>query len=442
MKASEGHAPANHRVSAHVDHEGDEEGMAAPREIPAGAGRLLSLRRRRGFESSCHVAGHGLQLDPELLRGVRPRDGVLQLPKCSDKRFVLRASEVTRQGGVPPRVGRLEGSVARHSVQASRPTMRSAPTNPATRDEGPAATTSRAGGVRNRYRRPRPEGLEGVERFGHAAPTIGSGTRSHRGREGPLRPAARMTELLLVPELRIPAAEVPPVVVALVGVEVDHGEIEPVFRFEHVVVGPAVDHAMGAVVAVEVDDVISDHVHGAMERPEDVVVEDLHPLTPSAVPPVVDVFDEEHRDGLEVLRVDRHSVAGRELVDLVAGYQFLQRVHDVPLLHSPDGEAQPDGIRDPGDRAPALPTPQSAHCGSRFSMKARGPSLKSGWVWCKRLNAQPYSLASVWLVSSEFQMLCMVSDTARGEFAAIAPAISSTVRAKSLAGTTSSTSPI
>src|SRR5207302_689630 len=81
---------------------------------------------------------------------------------------------------------------------------------------------------------------------------------------------------------------------------------------------PAVDDAVSVVVAVEVDDVVADQVHRAVEQPKALVVERLDARPARPVAAVVDIVGEEHGQAVDILAVDRDRVALGQLTDLVA----------------------------------------------------------------------------------------------------------------------------
>ena len=75
-------------------------------------------------------------------------------------------------------------------------------------------------------------------------------------------------ELLGVPGPHPAAAEAPLAADSFVRVEVRQGHVEPVLRFEDVVVSAAIHDAVRVIVAVEVDHVVADEVHRTMEVAE------------------------------------------------------------------------------------------------------------------------------------------------------------------------------
>src|SRR5262249_34734662 len=121
-----------------------------------------------------------------------------------------------------------------------------------------------------------PEGVERGERVRHLRSPLWSVRLA--AQFDALGPVMRVPDLLPIPRLELAASEQPFVTYALVGVPVRDRLIEPVLGSEHMVMRSAVDDTVCMVVVVEVDDVVGDEVHGAVELPEDVVVERLHSL--------------------------------------------------------------------------------------------------------------------------------------------------------------------
>jgi hypothetical protein len=138
---------------------------------------------------------------------------------------------------------------------------------------------------------------------------------------------AGVAELLAVPGLEVAAPEEPVIADALVGVPVGQRLVEPVVGLEDVVMRPAVDDAVCVIIVVEVDDVIGDEVHGAVELSEGSVEERLHSLTARAVAAVGHVLGEQGRDGVEILAVDSERVPLRQLADPVTGDELFDGVH-------------------------------------------------------------------------------------------------------------------
>lgn len=98
-------------------------------------------------------------------------------------------------------------------------------------------------------------------------------------------------------------------------------------RVEAVVVHSAVEDPVSVVVVVEVDDVIGDQMHGAMESAEDVVEERPDPFPTRPVSPARNVLGEETNEGVDVLGVDSDCITVSQLADLLTRQQRLELCH-------------------------------------------------------------------------------------------------------------------
>jgi hypothetical protein len=90
------------------------------------------------------------------------------------------------------------------------------------------------------------------------------------------------------------------------------------FRLKDVVLRNAVDHAAGMVCVVEIDQMVRDEVHRAMEFAEGLVIETAHPLAAASEATIVDVWCEQLRQCVEVLTIHRQGVAYGQVLDCVA----------------------------------------------------------------------------------------------------------------------------
>lgn len=170
-----------------------------------------------------------------------------------------------------------------------------------------------------------PEVLESVEGFRH--PSSSLRTRGSKRGEHSFSAMLRVAEFLAVPRSDLTSTEHPFFVDALVRVPICERHVEPVVGIRHMVVSSAVHDPSCARVIVEVDEVVADEVHGAVEPAKGPIIEPADSLAPGSEPTVVDVLDKQRRNAVEVLGIHRHGVAERELADLIPGDDLVELVH-------------------------------------------------------------------------------------------------------------------
>jgi hypothetical protein len=133
-----------------------------------------------------------------------------------------------------------------------------------------------------------------------------------------------VAELLAVPRFEDATAKEPFIANTLVRVEVRECHVKPVLRVEDVMLGAAVDKTVGVEIVVELDGMVGNQVHRAMEIPENMVVVRLDSVTSGPVTAIVDVLDKERGDAVHILAVDRDGIPIRQLMNLVARDQLVE----------------------------------------------------------------------------------------------------------------------